>query len=144
MDFESNGLRLHYELHGDEVGRPIVLVHGWGMSCRVWDVTLPVLLDAGHEVIGTHRMPQSANLVRKLGATPVMLDLRDADAVRRAIADLPVEFREIVILREMEGFSYKEIADLAEVPIGTVMSRLARARKLLQKRLTTDFKPGNH
>lgn len=65
----------------------------------------------------------------------------DADAVRRAIAELPVEFREIVILREMEGFSYKEIADLAEVPIGTVMSRLARARKLLQKRLAADFKP---
>ena len=67
----------------------------------------------------------------------------DAAAVRRAIADLPVEFREIVILREMEGFSYKEIADLAEVPIGTVMSRLARARKLLQKRLTSDFNPGD-
>src|SRR5580704_6901459 len=66
----------------------------------------------------------------------------DADAVRRAIAELPVEFREIVILREMEGFSYKEIADLAEVPIGTVMSRLARARKLLQKRLAADFNSG--
>ena len=66
----------------------------------------------------------------------------DADAVRRAIAELPVEFREIVILREMEGFSYKEIADLAEVPIGTVMSRLARARKLLQKRLAAEFKSG--
>jgi len=67
----------------------------------------------------------------------------DADAVRHAIADLPVEFREIVILREMEGFSYKEIADLAEVPIGTVMSRLARARKLLQKRLAAEFNPGD-
>jgi RNA polymerase sigma-70 factor (ECF subfamily) len=67
----------------------------------------------------------------------------DADAVRRAIAELPVEFREIVILREMEGFSYKEIADLAEVPIGTVMSRLARARKLLQKRLAAEFNPGD-
>ena len=67
----------------------------------------------------------------------------DADAVRRAIADLPVEFREIVILREMEGFSYKEISDLAEVPIGTVMSRLARARKLLQKRLTAEFNHGD-
>jgi RNA polymerase sigma-70 factor (ECF subfamily) len=66
----------------------------------------------------------------------------DADAVRRALAELPVEFREIVILREMEGFSYKEIADLAEVPIGTVMSRLARARKLLQKRLAAEFKFG--
>lgn len=67
----------------------------------------------------------------------------DADAVRRVIADLPVEFREIVILREMEGFSYKEIADLAGVPIGTVMSRLARARKLLQKRLAAEFNPGD-
>ncbi len=66
----------------------------------------------------------------------------DADAVRRAIAELPVEFREIVILREMEGFSYKEIADLAEVPVGTVMSRLARARKLLQKRFAAEFSPG--
>ena len=65
----------------------------------------------------------------------------DADAVRRAVAELPVDFREIVILREMEGFSYKEIAEMAEVPIGTVMSRLARARKLLQKRLAADFKP---
>jgi RNA polymerase sigma-70 factor, ECF subfamily len=66
----------------------------------------------------------------------------DAEAVRRAIAELPVEFREIVILREMEGFSYKEIADLVEVPIGTVMSRLSRGRKLLQKSLTREFNPG--
>jgi RNA polymerase sigma-70 factor (ECF subfamily) len=67
----------------------------------------------------------------------------DADAVRRAIAELPLEFREIVILREMEGFSYREIAELAEVPIGTVMSRLARARKLLQKSLAAAFKQGD-
>jgi len=67
----------------------------------------------------------------------------DAHAVRRAIAALPVDFREIVVLREMEGFSYREIAELAEVPIGTVMSRLARARKLLQKRLTAEFNHGD-
>ena len=66
----------------------------------------------------------------------------DSEAVRRAIEALPVEFREAVILRDMEGFSYKEIADLAEVPIGTVMSRLARARKELRKRLAGEFKPG--
>jgi len=68
--------------------------------------------------------------------------MTDAEAVRRAIGELPVEFREIVILREMEGFSYKEIAELAEVPLGTVMSRLARARKLLQKQLAREFKSG--
>jgi len=67
----------------------------------------------------------------------------DADAVRRAITELPLDFREIVVLREMEGFSYKEIAELAEVPIGTVMSRLARARKLLQKSLAAAFNPGD-
>ena len=69
--------------------------------------------------------------------------LGDTEAVRRAIEELPVEFREIVILREMEGFSYKEIADLADVPIGTVMSRLTRARRQLQRRLAGEFKPGD-
>jgi RNA polymerase sigma-70 factor (ECF subfamily) len=50
---------------------------------------------------------------------------------------LPVEFREAIVLREMEGLSYKEIADIAGVPIGTIMSRLARARKRLQTILTS-------
>jgi RNA polymerase sigma-70 factor (ECF subfamily) len=61
--------------------------------------------------------------------------LTDAETVRRAIAELPVEFREVIVLREMEGLSYKEIAALSNVPIGTVMSRLARARKQLQQHL---------
>jgi RNA polymerase sigma-70 factor (ECF subfamily) len=66
----------------------------------------------------------------------------DPEAVRRALEELPVDYREIVVLREMEGLSYKEIAELAAIPIGTVMSRLARARVLLRKRLAKDFKPG--
>ena len=49
-----------------------------------------------------------------------------------AVEALPVEFREVFVLREMEGFSYKEIADMARIPIGTVMSRLSRARRKLQ------------
>lgn len=52
----------------------------------------------------------------------------DVDAVRQAIASLPAVFREVLVLRELEGCSYKEIADIAGVPIGTVMSRLTRAR----------------
>src|SRR5690242_16250791 len=56
----------------------------------------------------------------------------DRNMLRAAPEDLAVEFREAIVLREMEGLSYKEIADIAGVPIGTVMSRLARARKRLQ------------
>jgi len=56
--------------------------------------------------------------------------------LRAALEDLAVEFREAIVLRELEGLSYKEIADIAGVPIGTVMSRLARERKRLQSYLT--------
>jgi RNA polymerase sigma-70 factor (ECF subfamily) len=55
----------------------------------------------------------------------------DIAMVRAAIERLPTEFREILLLREMENLSYKEIADIAHLPIGTVMSRLARARQRL-------------
>ena len=55
--------------------------------------------------------------------------------INQALERLPVESREAIVLRELEGLSYKEIADIVEVPIGTVMSRLARARKLLREQL---------
>jgi len=50
-----------------------------------------------------------------------------------AMAELPLAFREVLVLRELEELSYKEIARIADIPIGTVMSRLARARSLLQR-----------
>jgi RNA polymerase sigma-70 factor (ECF subfamily) len=56
----------------------------------------------------------------------------DKNSLRAALEALPLEFREAIVLRELEGLSYKEIADVAEVPVGTVMSRLARARRQLQ------------
>jgi RNA polymerase sigma factor (sigma-70 family) len=55
--------------------------------------------------------------------------------LRQALEELPVEFREVIILRELEGLSYKEIAAIADLPVGTVMSRLARGRKRLQQTL---------
>jgi len=66
----------------------------------------------------------------------ILLEGADRQALKQALEELPVEFREAVILRELEGLSYKEIANIADVPVGTVMSRLARARKRLQLRLT--------
>lgn len=55
--------------------------------------------------------------------------------VRAAIEHLPIDFREVLVLREFEGLSYREIATVVRVPIGTVMSRLARARERLQSEL---------
>ena len=64
---------------------------------------------------------------------PEALAVREADrrALNDAIAALPVPYREALVLRELEDLSYKEIAAIARVPIGTVMSRISRARKLL-------------
>ena len=60
-----------------------------------------------------------------------LLRRRDAEAIRAVIENLPEPFRETLVLRELEELSYKEIATLTATPIGTVMSRLARARQML-------------
>lgn len=64
----------------------------------------------------------------------------DSRLVRQALEALPAEYREVVVLRDLEGLSYKEIADVAAVPLGTVMSRLARARGRLKQLLTERLK----
>ena len=68
-------------------------------------------------------------------AAPEVPDI-DPEAVRAAIEQLGAEYREAIVLREMEGLSYKEIAEVTGVPIGTVMSRLARARRQLRDLLS--------
>jgi RNA polymerase sigma-70 factor, ECF subfamily len=71
------------------------------------------------------------------GADPELQVLASADkeTLHRALEELPGIFREVLVLREMDGMSYKEIADVASVSIGTVMSRLARARTRLRQSL---------
>lgn len=72
-----------------------------------------------------------------LAADPVGLAVRgeDRELVRQGLEGLPPEYREAIVLRELEGLSYKEIAAVAGVPLGTVMSRLARAREKLEQLL---------
>ncbi len=82
------------------------------------------------------------DVVDSEGCNPEELLMRGADVklLTRALEDLPVEYREVLVLRELEGLSYKEIADVADVPIGTVMSRLSRARNRLQQSLIGERK----
>ena len=65
----------------------------------------------------------------------LLLEKADHELLHKAIASLPLEFREILVLRELEGFSYNEISQLVNIPLGTVMSRLARARERLRAQL---------
>jgi RNA polymerase sigma-70 factor (ECF subfamily) len=68
-------------------------------------------------------------------AEELMISRDEQGLVRSALAELPPIFREVVVLRELEGLSYQQIATVTDVPIGTVMSRLARAREQLRVRL---------
>jgi RNA polymerase sigma-70 factor (ECF subfamily) len=66
----------------------------------------------------------------------------EAELIKEAMDKLPVEFREILILRHQEDLSYNEIADIMQIPVGTVMSRLARARGKLREILGTRINRG--
>jgi RNA polymerase sigma-70 factor, ECF subfamily len=70
---------------------------------------------------------------RQLATDPetLLIEGRDRTRVNELVAKLPAEFREVIVLREIEDLSYREIADIVGIPIGTVMSRLSRARKML-------------
>jgi RNA polymerase sigma factor (sigma-70 family) len=76
-------------------------------------------------------------------ATPesLLIGRCDMDAVQRAIEQLPVMYREVILLCDVEEASYREIAEILSIPMGTVMSRLARARKLVRESLRTPAAP---
>ncbi len=68
----------------------------------------------------------------------IILRYVDQQLLKQALLELPLEYREVIVLRELEDLSYKEIAELVGVPIGTIMSRLARGRKRLQQQLANE------
>ena len=112
-------------------------VHGG--DARAWFLTV-----VRHAFYDWCRRNRPAELVDDEGAIEAAVDvglqpeqaaLRNAEsrALAEAVEQLPLVFREVLILREFEDLSYKEIARIARIPVGTVMSRLARARSLLQR-----------
>lgn len=107
-------------------------------TCRTWlEKNRPRLVRGSLPEDGT-LAPVSSEL------NPLSLAIRRADRelVRQAIEELPFEYREAVVLRELEGLSYREIAEIVDVPLGTVMSRLSRARERLEQKLTTRVAEG--
>jgi RNA polymerase sigma-70 factor (ECF subfamily) len=97
--------------------------YDWLQKQRAW--TASALFDEdAHSPHGDAHNPE-ALAIRK----------DDLELLRRAVEELPPEYREVIILRELEELSYQQIATVSDVPIGTVMSRLSRARRQLQKRL---------
>jgi len=92
-------------------------------------------LDEVEELFLFRRMGAFDQSKMSQSAEDQMLELFTDDEVKNAIEELPETFRIPVLLSDIEGFSYKEIAEMLEVPIGTVMSRLHRGRKAMQKML---------
>jgi RNA polymerase sigma-70 factor (ECF subfamily) len=115
-----------------------------GGNARSW--LLAIVRNSFYTWLGQHReqeqdasFDEEVHVVEQAGGDPEAELLRQADAelLRQALAALPLAFREVMVLREVEGLAYKEIAAIAGIPIGTVMSRLARARRHLQAYLVT-------
>ena len=111
-----------------------------GSESRAWFLT--IVRNAFYDWCARNRPAEIARddgsaletAVDRNAIDPEQAALRRAEskALADAVAELPLVFREVLILREMEELSYKEIARVVDIPIGTVMSRLARARALLQ------------
>ena len=118
-----------------------------GGDARAWLLT--IVRNSAYSWISRNRGAASpADFDEQQHADPApAIDLElirkaDSAALRNAMESLPTEFREVVVLRDLEGFSYKEIAEVADLPIGTVMSRLARARSRLRSALQRLSTPG--
>jgi RNA polymerase sigma-70 factor (ECF subfamily) len=84
------------------------------------------MVDSEIETIG-HSNPAESN------PEVILLQSANRKLVNQALEELPPGYREVVVMRELEDMSYKEIAEVAGIPIGTVMSRLARGRELLRR-----------
>ncbi|MBS0213722.1 MAG: sigma-70 family RNA polymerase sigma factor [Proteobacteria bacterium] len=140
----------------DAFVRALRSAHTWaGGNARAWwlaivrNCCLARLGARSHDALHGAVDVDAAQAAEALSGPPDEVERKvEADQRRalleRALHGLPVEFRETLVLREIEDLSYREIADVLGVPIGTVMSRLARGRALLQRALAGPTKESDH
>jgi len=113
-----------------------------GSNGRAWLLTIVrntsyTLLKKNRAVDLTTTFDEEIHATGHKSASPaaILEHAEDAELIRKAMDELPAEFREILTLRHQEGLSYKEIGEIVKIPAGTVMSRLARARAKLKEYL---------
>lgn len=99
-------------------------------------VKLPTKVDY-EEIVAYHQEDDDTNFSSYMDLREEMFENMMGDEVTKAINELPEEFRTVIILCDLEDFSYEEIAQITEIPLGTVRSRLHRARNLLKEKLKT-------
>jgi RNA polymerase sigma factor (sigma-70 family) len=106
--------------------------YSWLMKNRPKTVVFTNDLSAAEQQELEHEGPQGTRV-----ETPeeIALFKADAEEIQKALAQLQPQFREVIVLREINQMNYRDIAEITNVPIGTVMSRLSRARQLLIARL---------
>jgi RNA polymerase sigma-70 factor, ECF subfamily len=110
-----------------------------GTNCRAWlfKIMFHRLSHLRRQLVKTSKVVLFASPAEQenvVAEPPVPQDIRDDD-ILLALEKLPMEFREVVLMADVEDFSYKEIAGMLKIPLGTVMSRLSRGRRLLREAL---------
>jgi len=127
----------------DTYHRALRFFHGFrGQDARAWLLT--ITRNASNDWLRKQRprqgaVPFDADLHdpgdESMNPQRLALERADREILMQALESLPDEFREVAVLRELEGLSYQQIAAITGAPVGTVMSRLSRARSQLQKKL---------
>lgn len=104
-------------------------------TCYTW-----LQQNRGRETMAS--FDEEIHTIENEASNPAKLVLKsdDREMLKQALEELPVEFREVVVLRDLEELSYKQVAEIANIPLGTVMSRLARARERLKRLLCARLK----
>ena len=124
QDAYVRALRFFSSLRGDDARAWLLTIvrNTWyGRFSRRGDSAQPVVFDERKDNRSDDSPDPEARMIQQ----------QAVHAVRRAIEELPRDFREVIVLRELEGLAYKDIAAVVGIPVGTVMSRLARGRERL-------------